>query len=304
VGVGHPATSVGYAHVDALGSVRAVTDGAEALLRRHEFLPFGEEWQAPVPPPDVRLFTGQERDAATGLDYFGARYYRSDLGRFTTPDPMGEGASLYAYVGSNPLRFVDPFGLQRADPPGSPSNPFKVTIFSCGTLEECLKNEAADAAAREAFDRFLYEHWFQLLAGDVTQRAGAPASPRTYLEFYGLSAVGGLGLGSGLHLFGAASLTTLNLQGAAPLLPVVASALGKLQGIGLSVQGAAQIVPSPTSQRLIDTANSNNINVIQQVGDKLIRITLDPTGQRIISAGYVQARNIANGIASGRFIPK
>ena len=41
-----------------------------------------------------------------------------------------------------------------------------------------------------------------------------------------------------------------------------------------------------------------------QVGDKLVRITLDPSGQRIISAGYVQARNIANSIASGRFIPQ
>jgi RHS repeat-associated protein len=31
-------------------------------------------------------FTGKERDAETGLDYFGARHYSNGLGRFITPD--------------------------------------------------------------------------------------------------------------------------------------------------------------------------------------------------------------------------
>ena len=31
---------------------------------------------------------GKERDAETGLDYFGARYYGSTMGRFTSADPM------------------------------------------------------------------------------------------------------------------------------------------------------------------------------------------------------------------------
>ena len=31
-------------------------------------------------------FTGKERDSESGLDMFGARYYRSSLGRFMTPD--------------------------------------------------------------------------------------------------------------------------------------------------------------------------------------------------------------------------
>jgi RHS repeat-associated protein len=65
------------------------------------------------------LFTGKERDAETGLDYFGARYYRADLGRFTTVDPeLNIPAALvdpqrwnrYAYVRNNPLRYVDPDG--------------------------------------------------------------------------------------------------------------------------------------------------------------------------------------------------
>ncbi|MDT8067051.1 MAG: RHS repeat-associated core domain-containing protein [Terriglobia bacterium] len=36
--------------------------------------------------------TGTERDSETGLDYFGARYYGSNMGRFTSPDPLSNSA--------------------------------------------------------------------------------------------------------------------------------------------------------------------------------------------------------------------
>ena len=81
-------------------------------------------------------FTGKERDAETGLDYFGARYYSGAQGRFTSPDEFPGGIvdpftgqqvgqpgplpyaditdpqtlNKYAYVRNNPLRFVDPDG--------------------------------------------------------------------------------------------------------------------------------------------------------------------------------------------------
>jgi len=34
-------------------------------------------------------FTGKERDTESGLDYFGARYYASSMGRFMSPDDFG-----------------------------------------------------------------------------------------------------------------------------------------------------------------------------------------------------------------------
>ena len=65
-------------------------------------------------------FTGKERDTETGLDYFGARYYSSAQGRFTSVDPENAGADLedpqswngYAYARNNPLKYVDPDGLE------------------------------------------------------------------------------------------------------------------------------------------------------------------------------------------------
>lgn len=65
-------------------------------------------------------FTGKERDAETGLDYFGARYYSGAQGRFSSPDPPfmdqmeGDPQSwnMYSYVRNNPLRFIDPTGRE------------------------------------------------------------------------------------------------------------------------------------------------------------------------------------------------
>ena len=66
------------------------------------------------------LFTGQERDSESNLDYFVARHYASAKGRFMVPDPSGAAAAdpsnpqswnLYAYALNNPLRFIDPYGL-------------------------------------------------------------------------------------------------------------------------------------------------------------------------------------------------
>lgn len=62
-------------------------------------------------------FTGKERDAETGLDYFGARYYASNMGRFMSPDSPGfahlsnpQAWNLYSYTYNNPISSIDPDG--------------------------------------------------------------------------------------------------------------------------------------------------------------------------------------------------
>ena len=63
-------------------------------------------------PP--RTFTGKERDSETGLSYFGARYYDSDiLTGWLSVDPLADkypSLSPYAYCANNPIRLVDPDG--------------------------------------------------------------------------------------------------------------------------------------------------------------------------------------------------
>lgn len=63
-------------------------------------------------------FTGKEHDQESGLDYFGARYYGSALGRLTSPDEFWKDSHVtdpqswnkYSYARNNPLRFTDPTG--------------------------------------------------------------------------------------------------------------------------------------------------------------------------------------------------
>ena len=52
------------------------------------------------------------------LYYMQARYYDANVGRFISEDPIGHegGLNLYAYVGGNPVNFVDPSGKFLVNP--------------------------------------------------------------------------------------------------------------------------------------------------------------------------------------------
>src|SRR5260370_11641879 len=77
-------------------------------------------------------FTGQERDSETGCDFFGTRYYCNSIGRFISSDIVGgsgrnpQTLNRYSYVTNNPLRYIDPLGLEYKDPE------VVVTGTSCG----------------------------------------------------------------------------------------------------------------------------------------------------------------------------
>ncbi|MCW5963221.1 MAG: hypothetical protein KIT83_04205 [Bryobacterales bacterium] len=143
------ATGTGGTHymtTDHLGSTRLVTDGGGAVVSRHDYFPFGEEigpdvsgrttiMKYVVTDDPTQRFTGKERDAETGLDYFGARYMSAAQGRFTSPDPLLSSAHItapqswnrYAYTLNNPLRYTDPHGL----------------YICSGTTSECKDFESA-----------------------------------------------------------------------------------------------------------------------------------------------------------------
>ena len=46
----------------------------------------------------------------SGTIYLMARYYNSDLGRFTQEDPIRDGRNWYSYCDSNPVNAIDPSG--------------------------------------------------------------------------------------------------------------------------------------------------------------------------------------------------
>jgi RHS repeat-associated protein len=141
---GGSSQAVHWLVTDHLGTPRMLIDqtGTLATIKRHDYLPFGEELFAGTggrsaangygcPPTEQgctgdkarQQFTSKERDVETGFDFFGARYYASIQGRFSSADPLlssGERGNpqtwnRYVYVLNNPLRLIDPNGLDDAE---------------------------------------------------------------------------------------------------------------------------------------------------------------------------------------------
>jgi RHS repeat-associated protein len=98
-----------------------VTNSSGTVCFDADYYPFGAEIQEYTDScTPTNKFTGKERDPASegGNDNFGARYYMSDFGRFTNPDPGNVGAhplvpqswNAYAYSDNNPLSRIDSDG--------------------------------------------------------------------------------------------------------------------------------------------------------------------------------------------------
>jgi RHS repeat-associated protein len=78
-------------------------------------------------------FPGQYYDQETGLHYNYFRYYNPQTGRYITPDPIGfyGGVNLWPYVAGNPLRWIDPYGLQAGGGANSGSTGCERTTKIC-----------------------------------------------------------------------------------------------------------------------------------------------------------------------------
>ncbi len=115
--------TVHYYISDHLGSATVIASASGVADEESIYFPYGGERWTTGSDPNHYKFTGKERDTETGLDYFGARYYGSTMGRFTSPDPLMASAhardpqtwNRYTYTLNNPLRFVDPDGMEVPD---------------------------------------------------------------------------------------------------------------------------------------------------------------------------------------------
>jgi len=104
-----------FYHPDHLGSTSWITDGSGNAIQYMHYLPYGEAWidQQSTSWNAPYTFTGKIKDAETGYNYFGARYYDSQLSVWLSVDPMSDqypSLSPYTYCANNPVMMVDPDG--------------------------------------------------------------------------------------------------------------------------------------------------------------------------------------------------
>jgi len=239
-----------YLITDHLGSTRLVTDENGTVFGRHDFLPFGEEiaggtagrgsqWGA---GDNVsQKFTSKERDQETGLDFFGARYYGSALGRFTSPDeplfdqdPVNpQSWNLYSYVRNNPLKNIDPFGQDCITTSNQTSSGVAVTTERGGSAETCsgtyvkgtvntnsyqyngtslsysFGNDTASGAGTIAFTKYSNDDWAPGSSNmlGAAQIGRSQALVNEFMKQAAIGAVGGVAgrvIGAGLDAFLAA----------------------------------------------------------------------------------------------------
>ncbi len=131
-----------FSHGDQLGTIHAWSTAGGALERTCTGLPGAcpersrrsDDENCSGTFASTLYYTGKEDDYAYNLDYFGARYYASSMGRpdaftntgrsvlsepdrFMSPDPLGgwtgnpQSLNRYTYVLNNPETLVDPLGL-------------------------------------------------------------------------------------------------------------------------------------------------------------------------------------------------
>jgi RHS repeat-associated protein len=124
------AGSTFFYHQDGLGTVTDLTDSVGATAKSYSYDAYGNVVDQTGTVDQPYTYTGREFDGESGLYYYRARYYDSNLGRFLQNDPGEAGlynkglprnpfdrSSQYAYGANSPISLIDPFG----DTPQQPS---------------------------------------------------------------------------------------------------------------------------------------------------------------------------------------
>jgi RHS repeat-associated protein len=107
-------TGMVWSLADRLGTVDLLTDAVGNVANTRTYDSFGKLLNESDPTVSFRYgYTGREEDKESGLDYYRARYYDPNVGRFISVDPIGFEAgdtNLYRYVGNNSTNATDPSG--------------------------------------------------------------------------------------------------------------------------------------------------------------------------------------------------
>jgi RHS repeat-associated protein len=104
-----------YYHADGNGNITAMMDGNQNIVARYRYDGFGKllgKWGS-LADANTYRYSSKDYDRNSGMYYYGFRFYEPNFQRWLNRDPIQErgGINLYQFNRNNPLRFVDPYGL-------------------------------------------------------------------------------------------------------------------------------------------------------------------------------------------------
>jgi insecticidal toxin complex protein TccC len=141
---------VRYSLNDHLGSSLLELDNDAQIISQEGYYPFGgTSWWAARNAVEASYktvrYSGKERDA-TGLYYYGLRYYAPWLQRWINPDPDPAGAvdglNRYCMVRNSPIRYNDNKGSNSEDPQAGSTN------ITLARNEQSLRGELLSLSRR------------------------------------------------------------------------------------------------------------------------------------------------------------
>lgn len=109
--------AVYYVTADHIGTPQVITDTSQNVVWSGTQHPFGQVDVATSYIENNIRFPGQYYDKETGQHYNYFRDYDPSTGRYLQSDPIGlrGGINTYTYVGGNPVRYIDRYGLSPED---------------------------------------------------------------------------------------------------------------------------------------------------------------------------------------------
>ncbi|AZF06454.1 RHS repeat-associated core domain-containing protein [Pseudomonas sp. R5-89-07] len=156
-----------YGLSDHLGSSCLELGEQAQLLSQETYYPYGgTAWWAAKNASEASYrfirYSGKERDAS-GLSYYGFRYYAPWLCRWISPDPTGDadGLNLYAMVGGNPVTQIDAQGLAATPaleaPRDNPIRRLSITrrLANIGWIMRPRIQAASSAAIRDGLSTYI-----------------------------------------------------------------------------------------------------------------------------------------------------
>jgi len=104
-----------FYHADGGGNITYLVNSSQSVAASYRYDPYGNTigLSGSLAAANVYRFSSKERHAASGLYYYGERFYEPNLQRWLNRDPIGEtgGINLYGFVINDPANLIDDWGM-------------------------------------------------------------------------------------------------------------------------------------------------------------------------------------------------